>query len=110
RSLRSERREFVHPVSLRSAGSPDPPPGRTKRKSTAGRPARYYAGIHAAPTLSRFPEVPMRRVSTGLLALIAGAAFAAAPEPYHLVKTIPIPGDGGWDYVTVDAAARRGSV
>ena len=49
----------------------------------------------------------MRKVSTGLLALIAGAAFAAAPQPYHLVKTIPIPGDGGWDYVTVDAAARR---
>ncbi len=26
---------------------------------------------------------------------------------YHLKKTIPIGGDGGWDYVTADSAARR---
>jgi YVTN family beta-propeller protein len=33
------------------------------------------------------------------------AAFAAVN--YHLAKTIPVPGSGGWDYLTVDAAARR---
>ena len=50
----------------------------------------------------------MRRVTTALLVLIAaGAAHTAAPEGYHLLKTIPVPGDGGWDYVCVDAAARR---
>jgi DNA-binding beta-propeller fold protein YncE len=49
----------------------------------------------------------MRKVTAGLLILFAGVAFAAAPEGYHLLKTIPIPGDGGWDYVAVDAAARR---
>src|SRR5580693_6807804 len=36
---------------------------------------------------------------------------AAAPAPgssgYHLVKTVSIPGDEGWDYLAVDAAARR---
>jgi DNA-binding beta-propeller fold protein YncE len=36
---------------------------------------------------------------------------AASPEPgssgYHLIKTIPIPGDEGWDYLKVDADARR---
>jgi hypothetical protein len=36
---------------------------------------------------------------------------AAAPAPgssgYHVVKTVSIPGDEGWDYLTVDAAARR---
>lgn len=48
------------------------------------------------------------------LALILGTAIfsrAAVPAPgssgYHLVKSVPIPGDEGWDYVTVDAAARR---
>jgi hypothetical protein len=36
---------------------------------------------------------------------------AAAPAPgasgYHVVKTVPIPGDEGWDYLTVDSDARR---
>jgi DNA-binding beta-propeller fold protein YncE len=36
---------------------------------------------------------------------------AAAPVPgpsgYHVVKTVPIPGDEGWDYLTVDSDARR---
>ncbi len=34
-----------------------------------------------------------------------GAATAAAG--YHVVKEIPLGGEGGWDYLTVDAAARR---
>jgi DNA-binding beta-propeller fold protein YncE len=29
------------------------------------------------------------------------------PSGYHLVKTIPIGGDGGWDYCVVDSDARR---
>lgn len=36
---------------------------------------------------------------------------AASPAPgssgYHLLKTVPVPGDEGWDYLNVDAAARR---
>ncbi|HSS49611.1 MAG TPA: hypothetical protein VLX28_11765, partial [Thermoanaerobaculia bacterium] len=36
---------------------------------------------------------------------------AAKPAPaksgYHVVKEIPIGGEGGWDYLTVDSAARR---
>jgi DNA-binding beta-propeller fold protein YncE len=31
----------------------------------------------------------------------------AGPSGYHLVKTISLPGDEGWDYLTVDGAARR---
>ncbi len=31
----------------------------------------------------------------------------AANQPYRLLKEIPIGGDGGWDYLSVDAAARR---
>jgi outer membrane protein assembly factor BamB len=50
----------------------------------------------------------MSKVTVGLLSLVlAGAALAAAPENYHLLKTIPVSGDGGWDYVYVDPAARR---
>jgi hypothetical protein len=32
---------------------------------------------------------------------------AFSQETYHLVKKIPIPGQGGFDYLTVDADARR---
>jgi len=49
----------------------------------------------------------MRKVTAGLLILFAGTALAAEPGGYHLLKTIPVPGDGGWDYVTIDPAARR---
>ena len=38
-------------------------------------------------------------------------SLAAAPSPagsgYHVIKTIPVGGDGGWDYVYVDSDARR---
>jgi DNA-binding beta-propeller fold protein YncE len=32
---------------------------------------------------------------------------AQAAESYHITKKIPIPGQGGWDYLTVDDGARR---
>jgi DNA-binding beta-propeller fold protein YncE len=35
------------------------------------------------------------------------AAMAHAEERYHLLKEIPVGGEGGWDYVSVDSAARR---
>ena len=35
------------------------------------------------------------------------AAPAPGPSGYHVIKTVPIPGDEGWDYLNVDAAARR---
>src|SRR5271169_5736772 len=37
-------------------------------------------------------------------------ALCAAPSPsggYSVIKKIPIPGEGSWDYLTVDVAARR---
>lgn len=44
-----------------------------------------------------------------LVILLLGVAAIAAPSlgGYHLLKKIPVPGDGGWDYLTVDEAARR---
>jgi hypothetical protein len=38
--------------------------------------------------------------------LFAVAALAAAPG-YHIVNTYKLGGDGGWDYLTADASARR---
>jgi len=44
---------------------------------------------------------------TAFLGLVATVALAAPPSGYHIIKKVAIPGMGGWDYVTVDDAARR---
>lgn len=44
---------------------------------------------------------------TATLGLVAAAALAAPPSGYHIIKKVTVPGTGGWDYVTVDEAARR---
>jgi DNA-binding beta-propeller fold protein YncE len=31
----------------------------------------------------------------------------AGPSGYHLLKKIPVGGEGGWDYITLDSATRR---
>jgi DNA-binding beta-propeller fold protein YncE len=48
-------------------------------------------------------------VAVILCAVLMSRAATPAPGPsgYHVVKTVPIPGDEGWDYLTVDADARR---
>jgi DNA-binding beta-propeller fold protein YncE len=38
---------------------------------------------------------------------LAAMAFAAAGPGYHVTKTYKLGGEGGWDYLTVDAGARR---
>ena len=49
----------------------------------------------------------MRKVVTlALAALFAIAAFAAG-SGYKVIKEIKVGGDGGWDYLTMDSAARR---
>jgi len=48
-----------------------------------------------------------RSLYTGLGALAAAAALSAAATGYHVVGEIQIGGEGGWDYLTVDSAARR---
>jgi DNA-binding beta-propeller fold protein YncE len=42
-----------------------------------------------------------------LTVLVAGMALAAAAPGYKVVNTYKIGGDGGWDYLTADASARR---
>jgi YVTN family beta-propeller protein len=45
--------------------------------------------------------------SSLLLFIIALGAQAFAQSGYHVVKQIKLGGEGGWDYLTIDARARR---
>src|SRR5437870_12715430 len=50
----------------------------------------------------------MRKTLTA--AILAGFAFFtvhAQDGPYRFIKEIPVGGEGGWDYLSVDAAAHR---
>jgi DNA-binding beta-propeller fold protein YncE len=42
-----------------------------------------------------------------LAAILGLLSFGAAPSGYQVAKKIPLPGTGGWDYLTVDEGARR---
>jgi DNA-binding beta-propeller fold protein YncE len=60
------------------------------------------------PSLDRIREVVVKtRVLSVLVLLVAETVVLAAPGSYTLEKTVPVPGAGGWDYVTVDEAGRR---
>jgi DNA-binding beta-propeller fold protein YncE len=48
----------------------------------------------------------LMRAAIGLLCCLAAVAAPAA-DGYSIVKKIPIPGQGSWDYLTVDEGARR---
>ena len=49
------------------------------------------------------------RVTLPLLALVVlcTAPVNAQESTYHVVARIPLHGEGGWDYLTVDTAAHR---
>jgi DNA-binding beta-propeller fold protein YncE len=49
----------------------------------------------------------MRRWLLSLALLVAGVALAASGPGYKVIKTYKVGGEGGWDYLTADAAARR---
>jgi DNA-binding beta-propeller fold protein YncE len=40
-------------------------------------------------------------------AFVLGTIAYAADPGYHVIKKLPLGGEGGWDYLTVDAGARR---
>lgn len=44
---------------------------------------------------------------TALFATVAGGLALAATGGYHTIKEIKVGGEGGWDYLTLDSAARR---
>src|SRR5437773_6595640 len=49
----------------------------------------------------------MRKVITLTLAALFAIAAFAAPTGWKVLREIKIGGDGGWDYLTMDSAARR---
>src|SRR5437867_11179044 len=51
-----------------------------------------------------------RSLELALVALLALPAFARSQQPppsYHVAGRIPLAGEGGWDYLTVDTVAHR---
>jgi DNA-binding beta-propeller fold protein YncE len=48
-----------------------------------------------------------RWLPVSLALLVAAAALAASGPGYKVANTYAVGGDGGWDYLTADAAARR---
>jgi DNA-binding beta-propeller fold protein YncE len=51
--------------------------------------------------------MPNHKSLCALLLLACSVSALAASPNYSVIKKIPIPGKGGWDYLTVDDAARR---
>src|SRR6266850_132972 len=49
----------------------------------------------------------LRILFVGAAVLLGSAILTAGPSGYHVTKTIKLGGDGSWDYLTVDAKARR---
>jgi YVTN family beta-propeller protein len=49
----------------------------------------------------------MKKILLPVLFSVAMATAVSAAEPYHLLKEIPVGGDGGWDYLSVDSTAKR---
>src|ERR1017187_4494649 len=48
----------------------------------------------------------MKKILLPVLFSLA-VAVCRADGPYHFIKEIPVGGDGGWDYLSVDSAAQR---
>lgn len=49
----------------------------------------------------------MKLISAILVAALSISTAGPDSSGYHIVKKVPLPGAGGWDYLTVDGAARR---
>src|SRR5436190_22565072 len=42
-----------------------------------------------------------------LIAISAAMLFMQSSSGYKIVTRYPVPGNGGWDYISIDSAARR---
>jgi YVTN family beta-propeller protein len=49
----------------------------------------------------------MKKINFSVLIAFFAATICRADGLYHFIKEIPVGGDGGWDYLTVDSAAKR---
>ena len=55
----------------------------------------------------QFKETVLRNIAVLVLLLGLFVPPTIAADGYKVTKKIPIPGQGGWDYLTVDESARR---
>lgn len=67
--------------------------------------ARVRAGSQAFRSDKSEGSLKKSLILCACILITIGAAFAAAG--YHLLRTIPVGGTGGWDYLTVDEASQR---
>jgi len=62
-------------------------------------------------SFSNIPTMAAASLALAVALVLAGSAqdttLLLAPSRYHLLKTIPVGGTEGWDYVTMDSEARR---
>jgi YVTN family beta-propeller protein len=49
----------------------------------------------------------MSKILVFLVASLVGVGHSLAADPYKFIREIPIGGEGGWDYLSIDAQARR---
>jgi DNA-binding beta-propeller fold protein YncE len=49
----------------------------------------------------------LRNPTVFVLSLVLAATSALAADGYNITKKIPLPGQGSWDYLTVDESGRR---
>ncbi|MGA2178335.1 MAG: YncE family protein [Verrucomicrobiota bacterium] len=49
----------------------------------------------------------MKKILLPVMFSLVAVAVCRADGPCHFIKEIPIGGDGGWDYLSVDSAAQR---
>jgi outer membrane protein assembly factor BamB len=75
---------------------------------------QYAKKFKMSPNRNRGGIMQSRIITTNsklwvavLIALLAATAIGAAAPGYRVVTTYKLGGDGGWDYLTVDANARR---
>jgi DNA-binding beta-propeller fold protein YncE len=53
------------------------------------------------------PATAASAASSGSAPAAASAASAGAAPAYHLLKSVSLPGEGGWDYLTYDSTRHR---
>jgi len=70
--------------------------------------AEPLAGRNVTPMSIQCPSIfaSLCKLVAGIL-MLAVLASAASNSGYSVTKKIPIPGQGSWDYLTVDEGARR---
>ena len=56
---------------------------------------------------SKFLLAVAASVITATVLPLSIAIAQATPGTYHVVRKLPVGGDGGWDYVTVDTVGNR---